>query len=100
MPRFLVVMATLTFASALYEWKTTSNKLVQHDQLLMSYGKNIEGMSGRYTGFHNTYHLTGPILLDMMFRTPISHNQIIISPSWKGNLRKELQLTNAEGVEF
>lgn len=87
-PRFLLVMVGMSFFAALIEWKQTSLKLQEHDQLLLSYGKNIEGMSGRYTGYHNTHHLTGPILCDMLFRTPITHDQIVMSPAWKSNLRK------------
>ena len=88
MPRALVVMVAFTWFAFLIDWKQTSNKIKKYDDLLLAYGKNIEGMSGRYTGYHNTNFLRGPVFFEALFRTPISDDQIVISPSWKANLRK------------
>jgi hypothetical protein len=63
-------------------------------------GKNIEGMSGRYIGYHNTKPLRGPSLVDAAFRVPISPREIVLNQTWKQNIRKELHLTNANGVSF
>ena len=66
----------------------------------MAYGKNVEGMSGRYKGFHNSVYLRPPSFFEYMFKTPIQPYMMVISPAWKANIRKELQLTNTEGVRF
>jgi hypothetical protein len=38
----------------LYQWRKHSNLIQEHDKLLLASGKNIEGMSGRYIGYHDT----------------------------------------------
>lgn len=63
-------------------------------------GKNIEGMSGRYQGYHNTHPLRSVSVLDGIVRIPIRPHQIVLNQTWKQNIRKELQLTNSHGVVF
>jgi len=63
-------------------------------------GKNIEGMSGRYRGYHNTKPLRGPAVVEGLFKVPIQYDQIVLSQAWKQGLRKELHLTNSNGVVF
>jgi hypothetical protein len=55
---------------------------------LLASGKNIEGMSGRYIGYHNTKPLRGPSLADAAFRVPISPREIVLNQTWKQNIRK------------
>lgn len=87
-PRALVALFGITFIAALIDYKQTSNEIKKYDDLLLAYGKNVEGMSGRYIGYHNQAFLKPPTFFDNLFRTPITPDQIIISPAWKGNLRK------------
>ena len=88
------------YLAALYEWKGNSNEIERYDGMLLGYGKNIEGMTGRYSGFHDTNALRSPQPFDMMFKVPITPDQIVINPTWKQNLRKELHLTNFHNVQF
>ena len=99
-PRIIPVLIGLAFFCALYEWKKHSNQIKAYDDILLGYGKNVEGMSGRYGGFHDKKMLRGPTNFDMLFRVPIENDQIVINPTWKQNLRKELQLTNSYNVQF
>lgn len=57
-------------------------------------------MSGRYVGYHNTNPLRGPSMLDGLFRNPLTPDQVIVNPTWRQNIRKEIQLTNSNGVSF
>lgn len=97
-PKGLPILIALAWFGALYEWKKHSNQIQEYDDLLLGYGKNIEGMSGRYTGFHDQKMLRSPTYFDVLFRVPISPDQIVINPTWKQNIRKELQLTNSYNV--
>lgn len=99
-PRILPSFIALTFFCALFEWRKHTNLITEHDNFLLASGKNIEGMSGRYIGYHDTKPLRGPSLLDNLFRSPITPDQIIVNPTWRQNIRKELQLTNSQGVVF
>ena len=99
-PRGILVLFAFSILGAFYEWKTQSNQISAYDDLLLSYGKNIEGRSGRYTGFHSTNMLRSPTFFDMLFRVPITPDKVIINQTWKQNLRKELQLTNSYNVQF
>jgi len=87
-PRILFCMMALAWAASLYEWTTHSKRIQAHDEFLLASGKNIEGMSGRYTGFHDKKPLRGPSAFDLWFRVPITPNQIIINQTWKQNIRK------------
>ncbi len=97
-PRGLPILIALAWIGAIYEWKTHSNEIKAYDDILLGYGKNIEGMSGRYGGFHSKKMLRSPTCFDLLFRVPISSDQIIINQTWKQNIRKELQLTNSYNV--
>lgn len=99
-PRMMYIMMGLAWVAALYQWNEHSNRIREHDALLLAQGKNIEGMSGRYTGYHNTKRLQGPNTMEVFFSSPITDDMIIINQTWKQNLRKELQLTNYHNVRF
>ena len=87
-PRILYIMIALTWIGALYEWKQNSNRILAHDSLLLAQGQNVQGMSGRYVGLHDTKPLRGPASWDLFFRTPITDDMIIINQTWKQNIRK------------
>lgn len=87
-PRALPVLIGLAFLGALYEWKQHTNEIKKYDSLLLAYGKNVEGMTGRFEGFHDTKPLRGPTAFDAFFRAPLTPDQIILNQTWKQNLRK------------
>ena len=87
-PKVLYVMMAVAWACAFWEWKSNSNKIRSHDRLLMAQGQNVEGMSGRYIGYHDTKKLRGPGTMEMFFKSPITDDMIIINQTWKQNLRK------------
>jgi hypothetical protein len=99
-PRIVMAFLVLTWVSIAYEWKRNTRIIQEHDDFLLASGKNIEGMSGRYTGYHDTKPLRGPSWFDLGLRVPLTPDQLIINQTWKQNIRKELQLTNANRVEF
>lgn len=90
----------LSWIWASFEWGSYLRTIQEHDAFLLSAGKNIEGMSGRYTGYHNSNMVRSPTLFDTAFRVPISPDMIIINQTWKQNIRKQLQLTNTHNVAF
>jgi hypothetical protein len=87
-PRILMTLIAFTIGCALWEWRSHTNRILQHDNFLLASGKNIEGMSGRYIGYHNTKPLRGPSMFDALFRIPLDPNEIIINQTWKQNIRK------------
>lgn len=87
-PRILFCFMALAWFGALYEWKSHSNRILAHDEFLLASGKNIEGMSGRYLGYHDKKPLRGPSVFDLWFRVPIQPNMIIVNQTWKQNIRK------------
>ena len=100
MNRGIPLFMLLAWFGALYEWGNNTNEIKAYDEMLMGYGKNIEGMSGRYTGFHDRKPLRSPQPFDLMFKVPISDDQLTINPTWRQNLRKELHMTNFHNVQF
>ena len=88
MPRFLPVILGLSLLGGLYEWHHHSIEIQKHDQLLLAYGKNVEGMSGRYLGYHDTKQLRAQTAFDHLFRIPFNPHHIELNPTWKQNLRK------------
>ena len=99
-PRVVPTFILFTFFFALVEWRNHTSRIREFDNFLLMSGKNVEAMSGRYIGYHNTKPLRGPSLLDNLFRTPIQLDQVIVNPTWRQNIRKELHLTNLNGVAF
>ena len=100
LPRGIPILLGLAWLGGLYEWNKHSNETLAYDDILLGYGKNVEGMSGRYGGYHDKKMLRSPTPFDMLFRIPITPDQIVINQTWKQNLRKELQLTNSYNVQF
>jgi hypothetical protein len=67
---------------------------------LTHYGKNVEGTSGRMKGFHNRENLHSPNVVDAMMKTRFTPDLVTLNPTWKQNIRKQLQLTNNYNVVF
>ena len=83
-PRVLYFLIGVTWLGALLDWHYKSKRIRDHDRLLLAMGKNIEGMSGRYIGYHDTKPLTGPIFIDMLFKTRRAHYEIREIPTtWR-----------------
>lgn len=51
-------------------------------------------------GFHKRSPVITPNFWDAFFRSPLQANQIELNPTWRQNIRKELQLTNTYNVQF
>ena len=99
-PKTMVLTFGLLWVFSLFDMKTYSMGVDYSDELFLRYGKNIEGSVGRMKGFHNKAPIRSPHLFDSLFKTPLTADQIVLNPTWKQNLRKELQLTNANNVQF
>jgi hypothetical protein len=80
--------------------KAYSSSVDDVDHQLLLYGKNVEGSQGRMKGYHKRTPVATPNFWDALFRSPLTANQIEINPTWRQNIRKELQLTNTHNVEF
>ena len=52
-PKLLTFSAILYWGWMVYYWKSISNDYKELDQVLLHYGKNVEGTSGRMKGYHN-----------------------------------------------
>jgi hypothetical protein len=55
-------------------WRRQTQLIQDHDRLLLASGKNIEGTSGRYTGYHNTIPYKTGGNLESMMRADIELN--------------------------
>jgi hypothetical protein len=96
----MVISFIAVWVLAIWQMKAYSKAVDQVDQQLLRYGKNVEGSQGRMKGFHKRTTVAAPNFWDNFFKTPLMSSQIEINPTWRQNLRKELQLTNAHNVEF
>lgn len=74
-PRFLTCGVVLYLTTVIYYWKQIFNNYQEIDNVLINYGKNVEGASGRMKGYHNR----------KIFHNP---NMIEGSTTWKQNIRK------------
>jgi hypothetical protein len=100
MPKTMVVSFVALWVLAIWQMKAYSVAVDKVDQQLTLYGKNVEGSQGRMKGFHKRTAVITPNFWDAFFRSPLNANQIEINPTWRQNIRKELQLTNAYNVQF
>ena len=86
--RSLPTIVVLAFLAGFFEWRSHTSRILSYDEFLLRSGKNIEGMSGRYRGYHNTKPLRGPSFIEGMLVVPIQYDQVVLSDAWKQNLRK------------
>lgn len=98
MPKTMVTSFVLVWFLAIFDMKAYSRAVDSVDDQLQLYGKNVEGSQGRMKGFHKRTPIRTPNFWDSFFRTPLFANQIEINPTWRQNIRKELQLTNTHNV--
>jgi len=98
MPKTMVVSFIALWVLAIWEMKAYSASVDRVDQQLTLYGKNVEGSQGRMKGFHKRSPVITPNFWDAFFKSPLQANQIELNPTWRQNIRKELQLTNTYNV--
>ena len=54
LPKMTTLGFVFFWAGLIYYWKSISNEYKEIDDVLLAYGKNVEGTSGRMKGYHNT----------------------------------------------
>jgi hypothetical protein len=99
-PKLLVYGGIAYFFGVLYYWKTISNEYVELDTVLANYGKNVEGTSGRMKGYHSRKPFHQVNMIEGPMRSHFVPDLVTVNPTWKQNIRKELQLTNNHNVVF
>lgn len=99
-PKLLTYTAILYWAAVIYYWKSISNDYKEIDTVLTKYGKNVEGTSGRMKGYHNQKPFHNPNMIEGPMRTHFFPELVTLNPTWKQNIRKQLQLTNNYNVAF
>lgn len=100
LPKMVTLGAFLYWSTVVYYWKGISNDHAEVDRMLVNYGKNVEGTSGRMKGYHNRKTFHTPNFPEGMMRTHFFPELVTLNPTWRQNIRKELQLTNNYNVQF
>lgn len=100
MPKMLTYGSILYLFSMIWFWKRISNEYQEVDHVLVNYGKNVEGTSGRMKGYHNRKEFQRMNAVEGIMRTHFFPELVTLNPTWKQNIRKELQLTNNYNVQF
>jgi hypothetical protein len=80
--------AFLYFFGVIYYWKSISNEYKELDDVLLNYGKNVEGTSGRMKGYHNKKMFHSPNMIEGPMRTHFFPELVTLNPTWKQNIRK------------
>ena len=99
-PKLLTYGALFFSACVLFYWNKISNDYAEVDKVLMLYGKNVEGTSGRMKGYHDRKPFHNPNVIEAQMRTHFFPELVTLNPTWKQNIRKQLQLTNSYNVAF
>lgn len=100
LPKFLTYTAVFYWVAVLHYWNKASNEYDELDGVLLHYGKNVEGTSGRMKGYQNRKQFHGVNLIEGLMRSHFQPDYVTLNPTWKQNIRKELQLTNHYNVHF
>jgi len=100
MPKMLTYASVFYVFSILYYWKGISEEYKEIDNVLTNLGKNVEGTSGRMKGYHSRTQLHRLNSIEGPMRTHFYPELVTLNPTWKQNIRKELQLTNNYNVNF
>ncbi len=87
-PKLLTLGAIFYWAAVVYYWKQISEDYSEVDQVLMNYGKNVEGTSGRMKGYHNRKTFHTPNFPEGQMRTHFFPDLVTLNPTWKQNIRK------------
>lgn len=100
LPKLLTLAGILYWGAVMWYWKGISNDYSDIDEVLVRYGKNVEGTSGRMKGYHNRKNFHVPNFPEGIMRTHFTPDLVTLNPTWKQNIRKELSLTNNHNVQF
>ena len=100
LPKMLTLAGVVYVVGMLNYWKGISDEYAEIDQVLTNYGKNVEGTSGRMKGYHNHKQLHRVNTIEGLLYTHFWPNMVTLNPTWRQNIRKELQLTNNYNVVF
>lgn len=66
----------------------------------MALGKNVEGTPGRMKGYFNKATFFGYNHFEGAMKSPLRDDWVTLNPTFRQNVRKELQLTNNYNVVF
>ena len=69
LPKMLTLGAVLYWAGVIYYWKKISLENDELDEVLLHYGKNVEGSSGRMKGYHSRKNFHTPNFPEGIMRT-------------------------------
>ena len=100
MPKFVTICGILYWGALLWYWKGISEDYQEIDDVLQNYGKNVEGTSGRMKAYHNRKEFHRINTVEAILRSHFQPNMVTLNPTWRQNIRKELQLTNKYNVAF
>ena len=87
-PTMLTLGFVLYWAAVVYYWKGISNDYSEIDDVLMAYGKNVEGTSGRMKGYHDRKTFHTPNFPEAYMRTHFFPSMVTLNPTWRQNIRK------------
>lgn len=88
LPKLLTLGSVLYLGAIFYYWKTISMEYDELDEVLLNYGKNVEGTSGRMKGYHNRKNFHTPHFPEGVMRSPFTPDMVILNPTWRQNIRK------------
>ena len=88
MPKMLTYGSILYLFSMIWFWKRISNEYQEVDHVLVNYGKNVEGTSGRMKGYHNRKEFQRMNAVEGIMRTHFFPELVTLNPTWKQNIRK------------
>ena len=100
MPKMVTYLGILYWVSILSFWKGVSMEYDELDEVLQNYGKNVEGTSGRMKAYHDRKEFQRVNTVEGILRSHFEPNMVTLNPTWRQNIRKELQLTNNYNVAF
>eukprot|EP00178_Gracilaria_changii_P011145 TRINITY_DN3197_c0_g1_i1.p1 TRINITY_DN3197_c0_g1~~TRINITY_DN3197_c0_g1_i1.p1 ORF type:complete len:159 (+),score=4.54 TRINITY_DN3197_c0_g1_i1:101-577(+) len=87
-PKLLTISALFYWIGVMYYWKGISNDYAELDKVLLAYGKNVEGTSGRMKGYHNRKTFHTPNFPEGQMRTHFYPSMVTLNPTWRQNIRK------------
>ena len=88
LPKMVTLAAVFYWVGVLAYWKGISEEYNEVDEVLLNYGKNVEGTSGRMKGYHARKNFHTPNFPEGPMRTHFYPEMVTLNPTWKQNLRK------------
>ena len=87
-PKLLTIGGFFTLVGFFWYWKNISLEYEELDKVLMNYGKNVEGTSGRMKGYHNRKQYHVALFPESVMRSHFTPDMVVLNPTWKQNIRK------------